>query len=168
MEKIHANSTLSEEDKERFIKNNGLMKWNFLKGPFKESRAKLGGVIQEVLFFKEFMIGFFIVLFVEYPLIQLIPSILLVGTTSFLVLKLNPFKSKVLFLTILLNEISYFALLTVYLSYEFLSPNLDIKTRYNIFGYSFISLVLFSMLGNLVLGIAGTFDTLKSLCKKKK
>jgi hypothetical protein len=168
IENIHHNKNLTDDDKKELISKNKLEKWEFLKEPLKDQRSKIGGLIQEILFAKDFAVGFFIVLFVEYPIIQLLPSIAIFVATSFLTWKYNPYDSKLLFLTVFVNELTYLLVLLIFLTYHFFGESMNMKKRYDFFGYGLIILVLLSILFNMMLGLIGAFLAIKASCSKKK
>lgn len=122
----------------------------------------------EILFAKDFLVGVFIVLFVEYPMMQLIPSILIFGFTSFLTFRHNPFESKLLFLTVLVSEVTYLLVLMIFLLYHTAGETMNLQKRYDFFGFGLIILVLTSIVFNVLLGLIGAFITIKASCKKKK
>ena len=60
---------MSKEDKRHFIEVNKLGKWKFLKGELVSKRTILAGMTTEMLMAKELLVAFFIVTFVEHPVL---------------------------------------------------------------------------------------------------
>ena len=117
---------LAEEEIENILVIHKLKKWDFLKEMNKEKTSFIGGMTQELLVCKDFIVTILVVGFVEYPIIQLVPSMILFLLSVVILLKEKPFKSKTFFCMILVNEITYFIVLAVLLLYHFVGENMEL------------------------------------------
>lgn len=115
----------SSHDYKVFIEKNNLTKWEFLKKELRPSRTFLGGILPEVMILKDFAVAFFIVAFVEYPLVQLTFTIFIFSISSYLAIKLNSYNSKILGFTKMLNELVYLVVCLTFLFYYFLSDKVE-------------------------------------------
>jgi hypothetical protein len=125
IERLRLNKEMSEKEKENYSDVHGLGSWQFLKMALKEERTLIGGVLHEVVFAKEFLVGAFIIFFVENPYVQLLPSIAIFSITLFLLLKHRPFKEKLHFTAMIINEGTYLLILLIFLIYHVTEDSLN-------------------------------------------
>lgn len=159
---------MTKEDKRNYIEQNKLQKYKFLKGDLKSSRELIGGMTTELLMLKDLLVAFFIVLFVENPLLQILPSLTLFGACFAIILKFRVFKSKILLCTHLLNEGTFTVVTLVFFLYYVAGGSMSMNARYNYFGWGLISLIIITVVLNLVLGFMSAYYTIKEVCCKKK
>lgn len=153
-----------EEEFER----NHLKEWDFL---IEEIRPEVGhrqGMLQEYLLIKDYFVAFFIVMFMEYPGIQIVGTLITLGASSVIIFKSNPFKSKALFWTIFLNEIAYTIFMVIFLIILLFAEGMEFASRYKIFGYSLIGLIIASLAFNIGVGFVEMLSFIKGRCCKKK
>jgi hypothetical protein len=159
---------MSKEDKRSYIEVNKLQKWKFLKGELVSKRTILAGMTTELLMVKELLVAFFIVMFVELPALQIVPALLLFLLAFVHVLRNKVFKSKIVYYTCLLNEATFCIVTFVFFLYYLFGGSMSMNARYNYFGWGLISLILVTVLCNVILGTVGGYYTIKELCCKKK
>ena len=106
--------------------------------------------------------------FVEYPLAQLIPSFLLFLSTTILIIKERPFKSKLFTTLVLANELTYLIVLGVYIVYHYISDGISPNARYNNVGFSLICLLMVSIIFNCLIGLIQIIYAVVGMCQKDK
>lgn len=143
--------------------------WEFLKEQIDEKcNSLLGSLMDQILIVKDFIVAFFVVIFIENPYIQLIPSILIFLSAIILILRLKPYSSKIFFLTIIINELAYVFILASYFIYNIIKERISLKSRRAIFGYSMIIIVSLIIIFNLTSATIQVILTLKDCYQNRK
>ena len=115
---------------------------------------------------KDFAVALVIVMLVEYPLVQLVMAIVIFSASSYLAVKLNPFHSRILAATKILNEFVYLCVCIIFLFYHFFGSRIPEERKYSFFGYSLISVIGIGVLVNILLGLLGFVLLVVSKCRK--
>jgi hypothetical protein len=121
----------------------------------------------ELFILKDLIVAMFIVPFVDYPVLQIVPPLLIFGSAVFFVYKHKVFKSKIIYYSVLLNEITFCIITLVFLLYFLFGASMSMEQRYNYFGWGLICLIIISVLLNVILGIVSFYITIKEMCCKK-
>lgn len=151
-----------------FLEKNSLKKWEFLKEELKPTRTFYGGILPEMMMIKDFVVAFFIVAFVEYTEVQLALTILIFSVSSFLAIKLNPYTSKILSFTKILNELVYLLVCLTFLFYYVLRNKVEESKKYAYFGNTLISIIGAGVFLNVILGLLSVVVVMVAKCRKAK
>lgn len=168
IEVLRKNKEMSREEKKQKIEELGLAKYRFVKGDLESKRTVLAGMTNELLILKDLLVAMFIVLFVNYPIFQILPPLAMFGTAVIFIFKNKVFKNKLVYYTILLNELTFCVITLVFFLYYMFGGSMSMSARYNFFGWGLISLILITVVLNMIIGIASFYITIKELCCKKK
>lgn len=150
------------------IEDPALKRWGFLKELIRPDASFISGILPDLVFAKDFLVGFFIVSFVEYPLLQMVPSIFLFVSSTVLLFKHKPFKSKSILVAAMLNELTYSIILVIFLIFHFVQSSMSFMQKYNSFGYILIGILVISILINVAIGFVEAYLRLKERCSKKE
>lgn len=96
------------------------------------------------------------------------PSLLLFLSGFTLIFKYKVFKSKIVLYTQLLNEATFTIVTFVFFLYYLFGGKMSMNARYNYFGWGLISLIILTVICNVILGTIGGYYTIKEICCKKK
>jgi len=97
-----------------------------------------------------------------------VPALLLFISSFTLILKFKVFKSKIVLYTQMLNEATFCIVTFVFFLYYLFGGKMSMDARYNYFGWGLISLIILTVLFNVILGTIGGYFTIKEICCKKK
>ena len=167
IERLRLDVKLSQEEKDVLMKKHDLCKWVFIKEDLKEQRTFFSGILVEIIMIKDFLVALFIVGFVEYPVVQLTAAILLFSGAGFLQMRYHAFRSRIVALPKILNELVYLLVCSIFLLYQIFDKKLPDDKRYNIFGFGLLCIIGAGVLLNIVCGFIGLFVMLISRCSKK-
>ena len=117
---------------------------------------------------KDFFIGFFIIVFVENPYLQVIPTIIVFVIAIALLIKYKPYSSKLLMVSVVFNEIVYTVVITTYLFYNIVKEGISSENRRKYFGYGLVAIVALAIIFNLSISLIEIIRAVKAYCDKKK
>lgn len=125
-------------------------------------------MLQELMIVKDFLVALVITLFVKFPMVQLTMTISIFLLSSFFSIKLNPFESKILAITKIMNELTYLAVCLIFLLYHFLQDPKTDSRKNQFFGYGLISVIGLGVALNILLGLLGFVMLIVEKCRKSK
>jgi hypothetical protein len=163
--KVH-NQNLEDQLEES--KNFKLLDWAFLNEDLKPDINGNPSMMMQLHMIRDFVLCFFVLTFLSYPMLQLIPMILFYSGTFFVAAKYKPFEKKsVQFLT-LVNEGGYILVLMLYVTIHLLGDNIEPKDKHQMFGYPLIGLTIALLLTNIGVGLYESYCEIKEFCSKDK
>lgn len=144
--------------------------WRFLKENVQKSgdRSFFGGIIDQIIVVKDFLVAVCIILLMKNPYWQLIPTIIIYIAFIILVIRYRAFSSKLYFATLMINEIVYTFVLCCYFTFNATKHNMTPDQRRAYFGYGLIVVCGLNILYNLCVGFYELFVAIKSCCTRKK
>jgi hypothetical protein len=104
--------------------------YGFLKENRHEDSTFIGGIINEIILCRDYIVAINILLFLEYPVLQMLPSIGLFLGVFYLLLKNKAYNSKLMYYTVLLNESSYTVFFFLYFVFHLVQDSMTEKSRY--------------------------------------
>ena len=134
----------------------------------KEDPKMLRGLIEQIMMAKDFFIALCIILFVENPYLQLIPTIIIYAIAIVLLIRYKPYNSKLVMATVTFNEIVYALVLFSYLIFNMVKGSMSFESKRKLFGYTMIFIVSISIVFNLGVAWYGLYTSIRDYCKKKK
>lgn len=137
---------------EKYIRS-GLKNWDFLK---EELNPGLNGFWQYFMQFqmlKEFLISFFVIVFIQNTYLQLVPLLILFTFTIVGLLVKKPFSKKLDNLFMAFVELMYFIIFGLFLVLHVKRDTLDPETKFKLYGYGICAIVAIVIISHLVLGI---------------
>ena len=142
--------------------------WMFLNEELSEDLSALPQLTYQIQFIREFLLCFFIIFFIDYPFLQLIPMLMLYIFTFWLSFKYKPFESKsVMFLTFV-NELGYILIIIMFMVVKGCSAGMKESDRYKMLGYPLIFLTSLVVVLNLAVGMYDTYKAIREAISKKK
>ena len=114
------------------------------------------------------MIPFFVIMFVDNPLIQIIPLQVLFLLTIYILLFVKPFRKKTQNLFLAFVDFIYLLIFSAFLLLKLLEDKISQKTKYTKYGFLVIGLISLLMLTYFLVAIASVIKGCKKKCKKGK
>ena len=144
--------------------------WGFLKSEYKKGVKGLASFSHELVVVRDFFICFFIVIFIEVPFIQILPSLAFFVFT-FLIQAINqPYENFCMNLLSTINQAVYVIILVISLLLKILGDQEAIseQKRQLYFGWPLIIITTLCVASNVIVGFYETFMTVKEiLCVNK-
>ena len=113
-------------------KNEGFVKtWGFLKGDYKDGVSGLASFLHELIALRDFLLCFFIVMFLEVPLLQVIPSLALFLIIFVVHIRSRVYESSCLNFITSINEGTFVVVLAIALVLEILGSVKEIPEKTN-------------------------------------
>jgi hypothetical protein len=145
-----------------------LQGWDFLKENLKSEIVGAPALILQIQLLRDTVVTMFLLIFLNSPLMQLIPMLIGFTYTLYLVLKYKPFNSKALTILTITNEGGYVLTLLVYLAIHLVGDKFTEKKKYFFFGYPLIFLTSLVLVTNLVIGMIETFWVVRNYIRSRK
>jgi hypothetical protein len=93
------------------VLNPEFQKYIFLKEELKEDlKPGLPGLVTQFMMVRDFLICLFTLVFLDSPLLQIIPNLLMFLITTAMIFKFKPFSNKLMTFLTLVNELGYIVL----------------------------------------------------------
>ena len=91
--------------------------------------------------------------FLDSPLLQIVPIIVLFSSTFYITVKFKPYDKKLMNVMTIVNEGSYILIMMFYFGLMLAGPDMEAKFRYQYFGLPLCFLVAITILINVIICI---------------
>jgi hypothetical protein len=145
-----------------------IRKWAFLKEELDVKSKRFSRCINEILMIKDFFLGFFIILFLNHPWIQLVPNILIYFCSSVIIINFRPYENKRQNFLMAWTESLYTLILVAFLAVKVTDDywKLQEKNKYYYLGYSIIILMVLTLFIDFIVSMFEIYFMIKKYCKK--
>lgn len=139
-----------------------LRSWEFVReGINPKLHSSLWRYFNQFQMLKEFVIPFFVIIFINKPIIQIVPLLFLFGLSIYVLLLVKPYTSNASNIFFMIVELAYFLIFGTFLILSFGIESITEITKYQVFGYSIIGMIGGLILMYLVVGLVGAVSSLK-------
>ena len=143
-----------------------LRKWRFLKSEYKDGASGLGLYIHEVFFVRDFLMCFFLVMFLDNPLIQILPTLFFYLISLGIQIVKQPFESKIMNFLSVINQSVYVIILVIGLILKLAGDKITLKQSEDYFGYFMIVISTVIVAVNIIMGLIDTLFTLRDIWRR--